>query len=108
MSYKIIDVKPIRKNTLHAFFTLESGPMTIEGWTYHVKNDKSWVNPPSREYADKETGLKKYAPIVRFPDKDRYWAFQEWAKEQVNQHLPKDVNVEAQPGDNSEQEERPF
>ena len=88
MSYKIIDVKPIQKHTLRAFFTLEVNPMVIEGWSYHVKNNKTWVNPPSREYKDKETGDKKYAPIVRFPDKERYWAFQDWAKEEVVRQLP--------------------
>lgn len=79
MNFKIINPKPVNKNTLRGFFTLSVGPLEIEGYSYHVKNDKSWVNPPSKEYLDKEAGEKKYAPIIRIPDKDRYWRFQEWA-----------------------------
>ena len=79
MQFKIINPKPLHKNTLRGFFTLVVGPLEVEGYSYHVKNDKSWVNPPSREYQDKESGEKKYAPIVRIPDKDRYYKFQDWA-----------------------------
>jgi hypothetical protein len=83
MDYQITDTKPLNKNTLRGVFSLVAGPLKIEGWTFHVKGDKSWVNPPSKEYIDKETGDKKYQPVVRVPDKDRYWAFQKWAIEQV-------------------------
>jgi hypothetical protein len=41
------------------------------------------VNPPSKEYLDKETGEKKYWSIISLEDKDRYWKFQDWAKKQL-------------------------
>lgn len=83
MNFKITDTKPMNKNTLRGIFSLLVGPMKIEGWTYHIKGDKSWVNPPSKEYLDKETGQKKYWPIIRIEDDDRYRKFQKWAKDQV-------------------------
>ncbi len=79
MQFEIKNPKPMNKNTLKGFFTLVVGPLEIEGYSYHVKGDKSWISPPSREYQDKESGEKKYAPIVRVPDKDRYYKFQDWA-----------------------------
>jgi hypothetical protein len=83
MEFKIVDEKSLNKNTLRGVFALMVGPLKIEGWTYHVKGEKFWVNSPSKEYVDRETGEKKYQPIVRIPDKNRYWAFQNWAKEQL-------------------------
>ena len=68
MNFKITDTKPLNKNTLRGSFSLLVGPLKVEGWTYHLKNEKSWVNPPSKEYIDKETGEKKYWPIIRIED----------------------------------------
>jgi hypothetical protein len=85
MDFKVTDTKPMNKNTLQGVFSLMVGPLKIEGWTYHVKGDKSWVNPPSKEYIDRETGEKKYWPIIRIEDDERYHAFQRWAKEQVTE-----------------------
>lgn len=79
MEFKIINPKKMHKNTLRGFFDLSVGPLCIEGYSYHVKGDKAWTNPPSRPYQDSESGETKYAPIIRIPDKDRYFKFQEWA-----------------------------
>lgn len=83
MNFQITDTKPMDRNTLKGLFSLVVGPLKIEGWTYHVKGEKSWVSPPSKEYIDKESGEQKYWPIIRIEDKERYWAFQDWCKEQV-------------------------
>ena len=64
MNFQITDAKPLNKNTLRGVFSMIVGPMKIEGWTYHIKGDKSWVSPPSKEYIDRETGEKKYAPFI--------------------------------------------
>jgi hypothetical protein len=82
MKYEIKNPKKINRNTLKGFFTLAVGPLEIEGYSYHTKNEKAWVNPPSREYQDKETGETKYAPMVRISEKERYYAFQKWACEE--------------------------
>jgi len=83
MNFNITDTKPMDKNTLRGLFTLMVGPLKIEGFTYHVKNDKSWIGFPAKEYFDKESGEKKYWPMIRIEDKDRYASFQKWAKSQV-------------------------
>ena len=83
MNFQIVDTKKMCKNTLQVLFSLMIGPLKIEGFTYHVKNDESWIGFPSKEYFDKETGEKKYWPMVRIEDKDRYASFQKWCKDQV-------------------------
>lgn len=77
MNFAIKEVKRIDKNTLVAVAKLDFGPMEIDGIMFHRKNDKSWVNFPSKEYL--KDGEKKYWPLVRIPDDDRYWSFQNWA-----------------------------
>ena len=83
MEFKITDTKPLNKNTLKGVFSLDVGPLKIEGFTFHTKNGKAWIGFPSREYIDKETSEKKYWPIIRIEDKERYWKFQDWCKEQL-------------------------
>jgi len=83
MTWTITDTKKLDRNTLKGSFSLIIGPMKIEGFTYHIKNGKSWVSPPSKEHIDRETGGKKYHPMIRFPEKERYWDFQKWAVSQV-------------------------
>jgi len=92
MNFKIVDTKSMNKNTLQGLFSLMVGPLKIEGFTYHVKNDKSWVGFPAKEYFDKETGEKKYWPMIRIEGKDRYASFQKWATKQAKElfkSLPK-------------------
>jgi hypothetical protein len=96
MKFEITDAKPMDKNTLKGLFSLLAGPLKIEGFTYHVKEDKSWIGFPAKEYTDKETGEKKYWPIVRIEDKDRYHAFQDWAKGQVSEIFKPDHDEGAQ------------
>lgn len=85
MNFQIVDTKKMSKNTLQGIFSLMVGPLKIEGFTYHVKNGKSWIGFPAKEYLDKETGEKKYWPMIRIEDKERYASFQKWAKDQVRE-----------------------
>jgi hypothetical protein len=87
MNFKITDTKPMDKNTLQGIFSLLVGPLKIEGFTYHIKGDRSWIGFPAKEYIDKETGEKKYWPICRIEDKDRYANFQKWCKDQVREEF---------------------
>ena len=95
--YKIIEVKPMDLKTIRAFFKLQIDSFVINDCSYHVKDEKKWVNLPQREYV--KDGERKYANVVWIPDKERYSSFQKWAVGEV----------EAQLGDSvPEQEERPF
>jgi len=108
MNFKIKDTVPLDHNTLKGRFTLQVGPLEIEGYTYHVQGEKSWVNPPSREYTDKESGERKFAPIVRIPEKDRYWTFQKWAIEQVEDVFAKQSEPAVQPAEDQGDGDAPF
>lgn len=91
MNFEIVDTKRMDKNTLRGLFSLMVGPLKIEGFTFHLKGNTSWIGFPSKEYIDKETGEKKFWPVVRIEDKDRYGSFQKWAKDQVSEIFkPKD------------------
>ena len=83
MQFQITDTKKLNKNTLRGSFALLVGPLKIEGFTFHQKGEKSWIGFPSRQYADPESGETKYYPIIHIEDKDRYWKFQDWCKEQL-------------------------
>jgi len=85
MTWSISDEKKLDRNTLKGSFSLNIGPLKIEGWTFHIKAGKSWVSPPSKEYIDRESGEKKYFPMIRFPEKERYNKFQAWAVAQVQE-----------------------
>jgi hypothetical protein len=83
MKFQITDTKKLDKNTLRGSFALTAGQLKIEGFTFHVKNGKSWIGFPSRQYIDQESGETKYYPIIHIEDKDRYWKFQDWCKDQL-------------------------
>jgi hypothetical protein len=100
MNFKIVDTKQMDKNTLKGTFALMAGPLKISDFTYHEKDGKSWIGFPAKEYFDKE-GEKKYWPIIRIEDDDRYRAFQKWAKEQVK-------DIFAQPEPANEEPDIPF
>jgi hypothetical protein len=101
MSFKITDTKSMNRNTLRGVFSLLVGPMKIEGFTFHQKGEKSWIGFPSKEYTDKESGEKKYWPIIRIEDKDRYWKFQDWCKKQLKGVF--DAPQESEPPEPTEQ-----
>ena len=47
----------------------------ISGCSVFSKDNRRWVSLPSREYADKTTNEKKYAPIVLFREKGLFSEF---------------------------------
>lgn len=107
MTWLISDLKKLDQHTLKGSFSLSIGPLKIEGWTYHVKNGKQWVSPPSKEYIDRESGEKKYYPMIRFPEKERYYKFQEWAVGQVKDTFAP-ATAQSPNTDNGGQHDIPF
>jgi hypothetical protein len=85
--WKILDFKPIGKNTLQGKFNIEVAPMVIKGWTYHKKGESRWVNPPATTYTTNE-GDTKYSQVVWFPDKQRFEKFQQWALSEIDKIQP--------------------
>lgn len=68
---KIINYKPINKNTLVGFVDISIPQFGLEiyGCTHFKKGSQEWVSFPQKEYTDKE-GVKKYLSIVRFKDRN--------------------------------------
>tara|TARA_R110000868_G_scaffold61144_1_gene185937 strand:- start:163 stop:480 length:318 start_codon:yes stop_codon:yes gene_type:complete len=71
MSIEVIKFTPHRKGALLGFADVYVPKMQLEicGMSVAEKGGKRWVNMPSREYTD-DKGEKKYAPIMKFRDKD--------------------------------------
>lgn len=101
-----IKYKEINKGSLVAFvdFWIPKMGLEITGCSLHVKDNRSWVNLPSREYTDQQ-GEKKYAPIVRFREKSHADAFSSACKEAIQRRPKEDKVIPPHPDD---QEELPF
>jgi len=85
---KVLDFRPVDKNTLKGFFTLElpSG-LLIHDMCLHEKNSKRWVSFPARPYTAKD-GTEKWARIVDIPDRDRWGQFNRQALDAVAKFQP--------------------
>ena len=76
--------KQVNKGSLLGYADLYAPKMGLEifGCSLHQKDGKRWVNLPSREYTD-DQGQKKYAPILKFPNKFHMDEFTRQAKEAI-------------------------
>ena len=87
LGFEVSNWKPYLKNTLQAFLslTLPSG-MTLNGCSYHRKNDSRWIGVPSQKFT-KADGSVSYTPIVEFTSDDAHRRFQEQAIAAVDRYL---------------------
>lgn len=76
---KVVNFRSVPKGSLLGFLNIfiESVGMEIYDLTVFQKDGRRWFNLPTREYEDKESGEKKYARRVHFPDETYYNAFME-------------------------------
>lgn len=76
--------KSVNKGSLLGYADLYLPKVGIEiyGCSLHQKDGRRWVNLPSKEYTD-GNGEKKYAPIVKFPNKFHMDEFAKQAKEAI-------------------------
>lgn len=97
MTVECIKFRPFASGSLQGFADLFLPRVGVEiyGCTIHMKDGKRWVNLPSKEYKDKDTGETKYSSVVRFPNKDHYTQFQQLAKDAVDKWCQEN-GVEAQ------------
>lgn len=85
---KVLDFRPMNKNTLQGFFSIElTSGIVIRDMCLHKKQDKTWVSFPSRAYQDKE-GNQKWARIIEIPDTERWYQFNKKALEAVAKYQP--------------------
>ena len=94
MAIECVQFKAFEKGTLQGFCSLllTNIGLEIRDCTLHEKNGSKWIGLPSKPYKDAE-GNEKYSYIVKFPDKDRYHAFQKEALNAVNQRLNNDIST---------------
>jgi hypothetical protein len=105
---QILDYKPVDgKGSLLGFVNIliEKTGMEINGCGHFRKENREWINLPSKEYTDKE-GAKKYQPIVRYREKNHQDAFSRAVVEAIRKYAPAPKMPQQQ--DMFEQEELPF
>ena len=72
---QLLKFHPYEKNTLKGFIDVKlSNGIILKGFAYHVNGKSSWVNPPSKKYAD-DNGKEQYDRIIDFESKDVYRNF---------------------------------
>ena len=62
-----------------ADFYIPKWDLEVFGFKLYSKEGNRWVNAPAREYINNE-GEKKFAPYIRFREKEHYDTFLEQAK----------------------------
>jgi len=101
------EIKNWRKNNgrgvTKGWFTLKINDFEINDMSLVEGNKGDFIGFPQRKYADKE-GNDKYASIVFIPDKDRRYAFNDWAIKE----LDKIIGVETDPDKGTDADDIPF
>jgi hypothetical protein len=76
MRVEILEWKSFEKNTLRGFVTAQMPSGVIfRGLMVHMKGDVRWISFPSREYTDKTSGARRYAPFVDFTSREKQTHF---------------------------------
>ena len=88
MVVEITSFRKYQRNSLQAFLNLllTNVGLEIKDCTLHSANGKKWIGLPAKPY-DKEDGSTGYSYIIKFPEKDKYAAFQKQALRAVEQYL---------------------
>jgi len=96
MSTKQIQIrnwKPMQKNTLRGFFTLElpSG-MVIHNVMLQEKGDSRWITFPSKEYTDR-AGQKQFDRFIEFTDRNIADRFRDLVLAALDDHFQEAMNA---------------
>ena len=88
MAIQCTEFRQFIKGTLLGFadLLLPDAGIEIRECSIHEKGGHRWVNLPSKQY-EKPDGTKAYSPLIRFPDENRYKAFQRETLKAVNEHI---------------------
>lgn len=111
MSIECTDFRSYQKGSLQGFanFWVPKMGLEIYGCSLYQKDGRRWINLPSKEYKDKETGEIKYPSVIRFRDKLHYEAFCESAKKAIDEWCMKNSKLpEQNPPPVPTEEECPF
>lgn len=84
---RVVDFRPVVKNTLRGFFTLELfGKIQIRDCTLHEKNGRSWIGFPGIPWTDND-GKTAYKNVIYIPDKKVLEDLQRGACDLLKEHL---------------------
>lgn len=102
MSIECIRYTPVNKGSLvgYADLYVVKWDFEIFGCQLYQKDGKRWVNFPSKEYQDKQTGEKKYSFVNRFRNKNNFEAFTKSAKEAIEKKAAEGQTYQAPIEDN--------
>ena len=80
--------KPFSSGTLKGFvdFYVPKWGVHIHGCSYHVKENRKWINFPSKEYTN-DQGEKKYLPYLHFEKPEHKTAFISQAIDALENYL---------------------
>jgi len=90
--------KSFEKGYLQGFadFYIDKWGVEIQGCALYMKEGRRWLNLPGNEYMNKE-GEKKYAPFLRFREKEHWNAFMESAKAAIDKWCAENPQSEPKP-----------
>lgn len=101
--------KSVNKGVLLGFADIyvEKWGVEIKGCSLCMKDGRRWVNLPSRKYVDDEQ-QEKFAPIVRFKDRNLERAFGEKVKEAIDEWCKKEEGADGEQEPEFDDSECPF
>jgi hypothetical protein len=110
MSIECIGFRSFQKGCMQGFasFFLPKMGLEIHGCSVWQKDGRRWVNLPSREYKDKETGETKYSSVIRFRDELYFKAFCDGAKKAIDEWCLKNSELPEQKPQEIEEQDLPF
>ena len=81
-----VEFREHEKGALIGFATIwvEKMGLEIDGFSLYQKDGRRWVNMPSREYKDKDTGEAKYKSTIRMRNKEHYNMFLEGVRDAID------------------------
>jgi hypothetical protein len=94
-AWRIAVVKPVSLGSVKAFVTVEIGPFSISGLSYHESGDRKFVGFPGQPKLDgsgqavrDEHGKIHYYNIIYIADRQAKEEFQRWFIAEIQKILP--------------------
>jgi len=100
--------KSCRRDSFVGFadFFIDKWGVELQGCSLYMKNGQKWLNLPAKEYQN-EQGERKFAPYVRFREKDHYKRFCEAAIRAIDEYCAKE-GVMMNEGEGFSYDDAPF
>jgi len=88
---KILNFKEYRQGNLIGYFAVElDNGLIIKGLSVHKKNNSTWVAMPLHRFTTAD-GQESAQILVHFSDKNKDKEFKEYAKQELQRYLGKEI-----------------